>query len=99
MHERSLLEETGGFDESLRRNVDWDYLIRLSHVTDFAFAPFIATRYDLWETGTGRITTSASGESASSSDSNSAASAGFTRIIQPSPYGSLLMISGLSTTS
>ncbi|WP_454084895.1 glycosyltransferase [Georgenia sp. Marseille-Q6866] len=57
LHERSLLEEVGVFDESLRRNVDWDYLIRLARVTDFGFAPFIATRYDLWETGTDRITT------------------------------------------
>ncbi|HLV05620.1 glycosyltransferase [uncultured Georgenia sp.] len=57
LHERALLTEVGGFDESLRRNVDWDFLIRLSAVTDFAYAPFIATRYDLWETGTDRITT------------------------------------------
>jgi len=57
LHERALLERTGGYDEALRRNVDWDLLVRLSDVADFAFAPFIATRYDLWETGTGRITT------------------------------------------
>lgn len=57
LHERSMLTEAGGFDESLRRNVDWDYLIRLAGIADFAFAPFIATRYDLWETGTDRITT------------------------------------------
>lgn len=57
LHERSLVEEVGGFDETLRRNVDWDLLARLATVTDFGFAPFIATRYDLWETGTGRITT------------------------------------------
>ncbi len=57
LHERALLDTVGGFDETLRRNVDWDYLIRLADVTDFAFAPFVATRYDLWETGTDRITT------------------------------------------
>src|SRR5699024_5273920 len=37
LHERALLREIGGFDESLRRNVDWDYLIRLSDVADFAY--------------------------------------------------------------
>ncbi|MGC0250370.1 glycosyltransferase [Pseudactinotalea sp. Z1748] len=57
LHERGLLDTVCGFDESLRRNVDWDYLIRLSEATDLAFAPFVATRYDLWETGTERITT------------------------------------------
>lgn len=57
LHERSLIEEVGGYDETLRRNVDWDLLARFADVTDFGFAPVIVTRYDLWETGTGRITT------------------------------------------
>ncbi|GAA1149605.1 glycosyltransferase [Ornithinicoccus hortensis] len=56
VHERSLLEETGGFDESLRRNVDWDLFIRLARVTDFGFVPFLATSYDVWETRNERIT-------------------------------------------
>lgn len=56
VHERSLLEATGGFDESLRRNVDWDLFIRLARETDFGFVPFLATEYDVWETRNERIT-------------------------------------------
>lgn len=56
LHERSLLDEVGGFDENLRRNVDWDLFIRMSAVTEFALAPFIATRYDAWEERSDRIT-------------------------------------------
>ena len=57
VHERSLLEETGLFDERLKRNVDWDLFIRLAGATDFAFLPVIATEYDVWETRGDRITT------------------------------------------
>lgn len=58
VHERSLLDEVGRFDETLRRAVDWDLLIRMSKVADFAFAPFVATIYDPWEDdGEDRITT------------------------------------------
>ncbi|WP_165358536.1 glycosyltransferase [Haloactinopolyspora alba] len=56
LHERSLLDEVGGFDEQLRRNVDWDLFVRMSEVTDFAHAPFIATRYNAWEQRSDRIT-------------------------------------------
>ncbi|MBB5788436.1 glycosyltransferase [Jiangella mangrovi] len=56
LHERSLLDEVGTFDEHLRRNVDWDLFIRMSAVTDFELAPFIATRYDAWEERSDRIT-------------------------------------------
>ena len=56
LHERSLLDEVGTFDEHLRRNVDWDLFIRMSRVTDFELAPFIATRYDAWEERSDRIT-------------------------------------------
>lgn len=56
VHERSLTDEIGGFDEALRRVVDWDLLIRLSAVTDLAYAPFVATSYDLWDDGGERIT-------------------------------------------
>lgn len=57
MHERALLDVVGTFDESLRRNVDWDLFIRLAEETDFGFLPVIATEYDVWETRTQRITT------------------------------------------
>lgn len=58
LHERSLFDEVGGFDESLRRMVDWDLLIRIGAVTDLRLAPFIGTRYDLWEDRDDRITNS-----------------------------------------
>lgn len=58
LHERSLLDEVGGFDESLRRMVDWDLMIRMAGVTEFALAPFVATTYDLWEERDDRLTTS-----------------------------------------
>jgi glycosyltransferase involved in cell wall biosynthesis len=56
LHERSLLDEVGVFDDQLRRNVDWDLFIRMAKVTDFGHAPFIATRYDAWEQRSDRIT-------------------------------------------
>ncbi|WP_067440593.1 glycosyltransferase [Nocardioides jensenii] len=57
VHERSLLEEVGSFDETLRRHVDWDLFVRLADSVDFAFLPVIATEYDAWATRTDRITT------------------------------------------
>jgi O-antigen biosynthesis protein len=56
VHERALIDEVGGFDESLRRVVDWDLLIRLAEVTDLAYAPFVGTSYDLWDERGDRIT-------------------------------------------
>jgi hypothetical protein len=58
LHERSLLDEVGGFDESLRRMVDWELFIRMSKRTEFTLAPFIATTYDPWEEERDRITIS-----------------------------------------
>ena len=57
VHERSLVEEVGMFDVSLRRNVDWDLFIRLADACDFGYVPFIGTQYDVWETRNDRITT------------------------------------------
>lgn len=57
VHERSLLEATGGFDETLRRNVDWDLFIRLAEHTDFTLVPVRATQYDVWSEQGERITT------------------------------------------
>ncbi|MBR9837350.1 MAG: glycosyltransferase family 2 protein [Rhodobacteraceae bacterium] len=37
--ERSLLTETGVFDDSLRINEDWDLALRLARATQFAFVP------------------------------------------------------------
>lgn len=57
VHERSLLELSGVFDESLRRNVDWDLFIRLAEHTDFTLVPVRATQYDVWSERGERITT------------------------------------------
>jgi len=57
VHERSLLEATGGFDETLRRNVDWDLFLRLAEQTDFTLVPVLATQYDVWSERGSRITT------------------------------------------
>jgi glycosyltransferase involved in cell wall biosynthesis len=58
LHERSLLDEVGMFDERLRRMVDWDLLIRIGSVTDLELAPFVGTIYDLWEDRPDRISNS-----------------------------------------
>ena len=39
MVERSLFEEVGGFDTSLRINEDWELAVRLAQKTRFAFVP------------------------------------------------------------
>lgn len=57
VHERSLLERSGVFDESLRRNVDWDLFLRLAEHTDFTLVPVRATQYDVWSERGERITT------------------------------------------
>lgn len=56
LHERSLVETVGGFDETLRRNVDWDLFLRMARESDFGFVPVVATEYDVWETRNERIT-------------------------------------------
>lgn len=57
VHERTLLDDTGGFDESLRRNVDWELMIRLAELTDFTLVPIRGTQYDPWSATGERITT------------------------------------------
>ncbi len=37
--EKSLFEEAGGFDESMKNLVDWDFAIRISKKTDIGFLP------------------------------------------------------------
>ena len=42
---RDLIEQVGGFDESLRRAVDYDLVLRLSSVAPPRLAPFIGASY------------------------------------------------------
>jgi glycosyltransferase involved in cell wall biosynthesis len=41
VHERALVDEIGGYDETLPRTVDFDFILRMSAVTGFGFAPFV----------------------------------------------------------
>jgi GT2 family glycosyltransferase len=57
MHERSLVDEVGGFDSALRRFVDWELLLRMAAVSPPRYASFIATRYAVGDNaGEDRIT-------------------------------------------
>lgn len=56
VHERSLIGEVGGFDEGLRRVVDWDLVLRLAAVTELAYVPFVGTYYDGRDDRVDRIT-------------------------------------------
>jgi len=44
--ERSVLAESGGFDEGLRRWVDHDFALRVATYADLELLPFIAVDYD-----------------------------------------------------
>ncbi|HET6435854.1 MAG TPA: glycosyltransferase [Xanthomonadaceae bacterium] len=44
-HRRSLHESLGGFDESLRRMVDWDLILRYTRQARPAYAPFVGCYY------------------------------------------------------
>jgi O-antigen biosynthesis protein len=46
VHERALVDEVGGFDEGLRRVVDWDLILRIAHVTTLGYLPVVSARYD-----------------------------------------------------
>ena len=56
VHERALTDEIGGFDEALRRVVDWDLLIRMADATDLGYAPFLGAHYDASDERDDRIT-------------------------------------------
>lgn len=60
VHRRSLTINQGGFDETLRRMVDWDLISRYTKNANVAYAPFVGVEYDN-EWGADRITSSESG--------------------------------------
>jgi len=43
--ERSLVQEVGGFDDTLRRTVDYDLVLRLRRHTEIPLLPFLAVDY------------------------------------------------------
>jgi glycosyltransferase involved in cell wall biosynthesis len=49
MHERSCLDEVGGFDESLKRLEDWDFWIRMSRKFKFAHLKKVTCEFT-WRT-------------------------------------------------
>ncbi len=46
VHKRALTETHGGFDESLRRMMDWDLLLRYAKGARVDYAPFVGVSYD-----------------------------------------------------
>ncbi len=58
LHRRSLYEERGGCDESLKRMSDWDLILRYATGSQVGYAPFIGCVYDGRLTRSDRITVS-----------------------------------------
>jgi len=46
-HKRALYEQLGGFDESLKRLVDWDLIIRYTKLYEPLFVPYVGVDYFL----------------------------------------------------
>ena len=46
MHSASVLKEMGGFDTSLRRVVDWEWILRLAERYSFSRLPYVSCNYD-----------------------------------------------------
>ncbi|RNC65998.1 MAG: glycosyltransferase, partial [Desulfuromonadales bacterium] len=56
MHEKSCIEESGYFDESLRRHEDWDLWIRMSRKFRFAHIPKVTCEFSCRVDGSGMTT-------------------------------------------
>ena len=54
-HRRSLFLERGGFDEALRRTIDWDLILRFTKGTKVGYAPFLGCVYSDFQHRTSRI--------------------------------------------
>ncbi len=46
MHRAALVESHGGFDETLKRMVDWDLILRYTKTGKVGYAPFVGVLYD-----------------------------------------------------
>lgn len=46
LHHRSLYDQLGGFDENLKRTVDWELILRYTQHSAVSFAYFIGAIYD-----------------------------------------------------
>jgi glycosyltransferase involved in cell wall biosynthesis len=46
LHRRDLVERCGVFDTSLRRMIDWDFLLRCTKDAKVGYAPFVGVLYD-----------------------------------------------------
>lgn len=57
-HERALIQECGAFDETLRRMVDWDVILRYTKQHPPFYAPFIGCSYFESKSDQNRITVS-----------------------------------------
>ncbi|WP_052263250.1 glycosyltransferase [Geobacter pickeringii] len=56
MHEKGCIEESGYFDESLRRHEDWDLWIRMSRTFRFAHIPKVTCEFSCRVDGSGMST-------------------------------------------
>jgi glycosyltransferase involved in cell wall biosynthesis len=56
MHRRAVYDQLGGFDETLKRLVDWDMIVRHTRIYEPAFLNFIGVDYFLDKKGLGNIT-------------------------------------------
>lgn len=55
-HKRALYEQLGGFDESLKRLVDWDLIIRYTKLYEPLFVPYVGVDYFLSTANLSNIT-------------------------------------------
>ncbi|MET0526898.1 MAG: glycosyltransferase, partial [Microvirga sp.] len=46
VHRHDLYRKAGGFDESLRRTIDWDLFLRYGQEAAFIYLPFLGVNYD-----------------------------------------------------
>jgi GT2 family glycosyltransferase/radical SAM superfamily enzyme YgiQ (UPF0313 family)/Flp pilus assembly protein TadD/glycosyltransferase involved in cell wall biosynthesis len=56
MHEKTCIEESGFFDESLRRHEDWDLWVRMSRRFRFAHIPKVTCEFSCRVDGSGMTT-------------------------------------------